>query len=247
MSKKSKIFKAILMVLVLIIIISAIIYMFPIVKNLSTTEGQIEFKEKIGNMGILGMLALFGLQLAQIFLVIIPGEPIEVLAGICYGALGGFIFISISVAIITSLIIFLVRKLGRKFVYDFYSEEKIKKIEQNKFLKNPKKIEIIMMLLFFIPGTPKDLLVYIAALLPIKPVRFIIISTIARFPSIITSTLAGEHLADGNWEMTIMIYGITLLIIGITIMIINIFDKNKITKDVINSLNSKEEKKAKNQ
>ena len=44
-----------------------------------------------------------------------------------------------------------------------------------------------------------------------------------------------------------MIYGITLLIIGITIMIINIFDKNKITKDVINSLNSKEEKKAKNQ
>ena len=247
MSKKSKIFKAILMVLVLVIIISAIIYMFPIVKNLSTPEGQIEFKEKIGNLGILGMLALFGLQLAQIFLVIIPGEPIEVLAGICYGALGGFIFISISVAIISSLIIFLVRKLGRKFVYDFYSEEKIKKIEQNKFLKNPEKIEIIMMILFFIPGTPKDLLVYIAALLPIKPVRFIIISTIARFPSIITSTLAGEHLADGNWEITIMIYGITLLIIGITIMIINIFDKNKITKDVINSLNSKEEKKAKNQ
>ena len=120
------------------------------------------------------MAALFGLQFAQIFLIVIPGEPIEILAGMCYGGIGGLIFITISAAIITTMIVFLVRKLGRKFVYDFCSEEKIKKIENSKLFKNTKKIELIMIILFMVPGTPKDLLVYIAALLPIKPLRFIL-------------------------------------------------------------------------
>ena len=61
-----------------------------------------------------------------------------------------------------------------------------------------------MLILFLIPGTPKDLLVYVAGLLPIKPIKFILISTFARFPSVITSTLAGDRLAIGDWKMSII-------------------------------------------
>ena len=64
----------------------------------------------------------------------------------------------------------------------------------------------VELVLFLIPGTPKDLLVYVAVLLPIKPIRFILISTFARFPSVITSTLAGDRLAVGDWKMSIMLY-----------------------------------------
>ena len=46
MSKKSKILKIILAIFVIAVIIAAIIYVFPVVKNLSTTEGQQEFKNK---------------------------------------------------------------------------------------------------------------------------------------------------------------------------------------------------------
>ena len=63
-----------------------------------------------------------------------------------------------------------VRKFGRKFVYSFCSEERIKKIENSKLFKNPKKIEWIMLILFLIPGTPKDLLVYILSLIHISQV-----------------------------------------------------------------------------
>ena len=198
-----------------------------------------EFKRKIDSLGILGMIALFGLQLAQIFLIIIPGEPIEVLAGLCYGGFGGFLFILISATIITTMIILLVRKLGKNFIYNFYSEEKIKKLEANNILKKPKTVELVMLILFLIPGTPKDLLVYIAALLPIKPIRFIIISSVARIPSIITSTFVGAQLLEGNWEISLLIYAITFVLIGIMVIIANKYDKNKITKNVINSLNSK--------
>ena len=127
-------------------------------KDISTKEGQIAFKEKIESLGILGVLMLFGLELAQIFFVVIPGEPLELLAGMCYGTVGGTIFITASVFITTVLIFFTVKKFGRKFVEESFGKEKIDKIENSKILKNPKKIEIIMTILFFIPGTPKDLL-----------------------------------------------------------------------------------------
>lgn len=197
MSRKNKvkIFKVFLTIIVLSLFLGIIIYLFPIMKDLSTLEGQIAFKEKVGNSGVFGMLLLFGLQVAQIFLIIVPGEPIEILAGMCYGSLWGTVFIMVSACIISTTIFLLVRKFGRKFVYDFCDKKKVEKIENNKVFQNPKKIEFIMLILFLIPGTPKDLLVYVAGLLPIKPLKFIIISTFARFPSVITSTLAGENVA----------------------------------------------------
>ena len=240
MKNKSLILKIILTIIVIVIVTSAIIYLFPVVKNLSTTEGQLQFKEKISSLGFLGLAALFGLQLSQIFLIIIPGEPIEVLAGACYGGFGGFLFIEISAILISAMIILLVRKLGKNFIYNFYSQSKIEKLEKNKILRNPKNIELIMLILFLIPGTPKDLLVYIAALLPIKPFRFILISNIARIPSVISSTYAGANILKGNWNISILIYLITFILIGIFVFIANKYDKNNTTKEVLKSLNSKE-------
>ena len=205
-------------------------------KDLSSLEGQIAFKDKVESSGIIGMLSLFGLQVAQIFLIIVPGEPIEILAGMCYGGFWGTIFIMISAFIISTTIFFLVRKFGRKFVYDFCDEKKVSKIENSKLFQNPKKIEMIMLILFLIPGTPKDLLVYIAGLLPIKPIRFILISSLARFPSVISSTLAGENLAIGDWKMSIILYAAVLILVAIVVFVINKFDKDKITEKAIKTI-----------
>ncbi len=238
MSRKNKvkIFKIILTVLVIVLFMGVIAYLFPVMKNLSTVEGQIAFKQKVENSGFFGVLMLFALQVAQIFLIVVPGEPIEILAGMCYGGIGGTIFIMVSAFIISTSIFFLVRKIGRKFVYDFCDSEKVAKIENSKIFQNPKRIEMIMLILFLIPGTPKDLMVYIAGLLPIKPIKFILISTFARFPSVISSTLAGENFAVGDWKMSILIYAIVFLIVGIIIFFINKFDKNKTTDEVLKAI-----------
>ena len=238
MSRKNKIriFRIILAIIAVTIIIGVIAYLIPVMKNLSTVEGQMAFKEKVNESGFIGLAMLFGLQLAQIFLIILPGEPIEILAGMCYGGWGGLIFITISVAIMTTLIFFLVRKLGKRFVYDICDEEKVKKIENSKLFKNPKKIEWIMIILFMIPGTPKDLLVYISGLLPIKPLNLILISTFARLPSVVSSTFAGDTLMKGDWESSIIIYAITFLLVGIVVFIINKFDKSKTTEETLKSI-----------
>lgn len=233
---KVKIFKIILMILVVIIFIGVIIYLFPVMKDLSTKEGQIAFRDKVESSGFWGMLSLFGLQVANIFLIVVPGEPIEIIAGMCYGAFWGTIFVMVSACIITIGIFFLVRKLGRKFVYDFCSKERIEKIENSKLFKTPKKIEMIMLILFLIPGTPKDLLVYLGGLLPIKASRFILISTLARIPSIISSTIAGDQLAVGQWQLGLILYAAIIVLVLIIIFIYNKFDKDKTTDEILKTI-----------
>lgn len=231
-----KIFKLILTMVVIVICIGIIIYLFPVMKNLSTPDGQEVFKKKVDSSGFIGMLSLFGLQVAQIFLIIIPGEPIEILAGMCYGAFGGTIFILTSSFIISTIIFLLVRKFGKKFVCEFCDESKVSKMENSKLFQNPKKIEMIMLILFLIPGTPKDLLVYIAGILPIKPIRFILISTFGRLPSVISSTLAGENLAIGDWKMSIFLYGVVILIAIFIIFVFQKFDKEKTTQEALKTI-----------
>ena len=238
MSRKSKIkiLRILLAIIAVAIIIGVIIYLVPVMQNLSTVEGQEAFRNKVNDSGFIGLLMLFGLQVAQIFLIILPGEPIEILAGMCYGGWGGLLFITVSVCILTTAIFFMVRKLGRRFVYDICDEEKVNKIENSKLFKNPKKIEWIMIILFIIPGTPKDLLVYIAGLLPIKPLRFILISTFARLPSVVSSTFAGNTLMKGDWQSSLVIYAITFILVGIIVFIANKFDKSKTTEEALKSI-----------
>ncbi len=113
-TKKAKWIKGILFLVVIAIAITMIVYLAPIMKQISTQEGQQAFKQKVDESGFLGMLMLFGIQFAQIFLIILPGEPLEILAGMCYGSIWGTVFVMVSAGIITTAIVFLVRKLRKK-------------------------------------------------------------------------------------------------------------------------------------
>lgn len=235
-TNRIKTIKLITLIAIISILLIATIYMIPIIKQLNTPEGQAQFKGKIQEAGMVGPLIIFGLQIAQVLFAILPGEPIEVLAGICFGPVWGTIILMISSFVITCIIYFLVKKYGSKFIYEFFSKEKVTKLENSKLFKNEKKIEMVMIILFLIPATPKDLLIYIGGLLPIKSSRFILISTLLRFPSIISSTIAGDNILDGKWKVGIYAYAITFLITFIVIFIVNKLDKNKVTEDVIKSM-----------
>lgn len=113
-TKKAKWIKGILFLVVIAIAITMIVYLAPIMKQISTQEGQQAFKQKVDESGFLGMLMLFGIQFAQIFVIILPGEPLEILAGMCYGSIWGTVFVMVSAGIITTAIVFLVRKLRKK-------------------------------------------------------------------------------------------------------------------------------------
>ena len=231
--KKIKIIKITLTAVILIALAIFFWRIAPFMKDLSTTEGQIAFRNKINSMGFLGLLLLFSLQVLQILLVVLPGEPFEVLAGMCYGTWGGWLFITLSVLITTIIIFFSVRKLGKKYLYNFFKKEKVEKIMSSKLLKNETNLEMVLCLIFLLPGTPKDLFVYIGGLLPVKPLRFILIATLVRFPSVITSTMVGANITKGNWKISLLIYLLTFVAVAISMVILKIKDKNKEIIEII--------------
>lgn len=92
MNKRNvKIFKMIMLVLVIAILCYLTIKMLPMFKNIATPDGRAEFKLTIENLGFKGIFVILGLMFAQMFLAFLPGEPIEMLAGLCYGAIGRYV------------------------------------------------------------------------------------------------------------------------------------------------------------
>ena len=214
--------KTVLKLLTIIISLTVLIFVvwefYPLMKTLITQEGRGQFKQRISEMGFKGLVILYLIEAVQMIFVILPGEPIEILYGMCYGSIGGAVLLTLAVFINTVIVYELVEKFGRKVLVFFFSEEKIKKVENSKLFKNKSKIEYIMVLLFFLPGTPKDLLLYIGPLLPIEKKKFIIISTFVRFPSVITSTIAGSNIVEGNLWITIGVYAFTALMIALVML-----------------------------
>ncbi len=165
-----------------------------------------DFRTYIRGFGYGGWFILLGLQFLQVFIALIPGELLETAAGYIYGPLHGTILCYIGVALASALIFLLVRRFRKRFAEVFVSADKLNEM---RFLNTEAKRRSLIFLIFFIPGTPKDLLTYFAGLTPIKLSEFLTISLIARFPSVISSTAGGDLLGDGNYIAAIWLYGIT--------------------------------------
>ena len=67
----------------------------------------------------------------------------------------------------------------------------------------------MIFLLFFIPGTPKDLLTYFVGLTDIRLKTFLLLSMVARIPSVITSTFGGHLLGQEKYTGAVALYAIT--------------------------------------
>ena len=185
---------------------AASIFLLPYIKRLSEPQYQTALKEWVEQMGILGFLALLGLQMLQIVIAFIPGEPVELLAGVLYGTWGGLGVCLLGCVMASALIFSLSKRFGRRFLYRIFGEEKVCGW---KWLTDSTRVEMVVFILFFIPGTPKDMLTYIVGITGMRVPRFLLISTFARIPSIVSSTLMGSAMSRGDWKLTLLVFVIT--------------------------------------
>lgn len=181
-------------------------------------------KEKLAEFGNWGKLILILAMTIQVIFVFLPGEIIEVASGFCYGTIGGLIICLLGTIIGSIFIYWFVEKFGLNFVKNFFD---LKKFNEVAFLKKEKNLELIIFIIFFIPGTPKDLLTYIAPFTRIKLKTFLLLTTFARIPSIITSTIGGSALSNQNYRFTILIFVITGIISLIGLVCYNFYIKRK--------------------
>ena len=205
--KKRKIFLFLSIAILIAVFATATVFLWkPFIDTFQNPE---RFRMWIDSHGIWGRLAFIGMAALQVIFAVIPGEPLELGAGYAFSALEGTVLCLLGDAIGTSIIFLLTKRLGIKLVEMLVSREKIQSLH---FLQNSKKLNLLIFILFFIPGTPKDMITYVIGLTPIKLSMFLTLTSIARIPSIHTSTMTGNALGVQNYKAAAIVYAVTGII-----------------------------------
>ncbi len=203
-------------ILVLVLILSLLICQYigrPLIRTVSNPQ---EFRDWIRDKGMWAQTVMVGLVMLQIVLSFIPGEPFELGAGYAFGAWEGMALCLIGSVLASVLIFVLVRKYGMKLLTIFFEEEKIRSLP---IFHKRHQLEWLVFILFLIPGVPKDLVTYAVGLTDLPLHMFLILSTVARIPSVLSSTLTGSYLGEASYKYAIIVYSVTAVLTAIGIIV----------------------------
>ena len=167
------------------------------------------FRSWVDQQGLWGPLLFMGMIVLQIVVAIIPGEPLEIVAGYAFGALEGTLWCLLGAFAGRLAVFLLVRRFGTRAIEVFFPLDKLQSL---RFLQNERRLTFWVFFLFFLPGTPKDLLCYIVGITKLPLRSWLVISAVAPIPSIITSTIGGDALGMGNYAFAALVFGITIVI-----------------------------------
>jgi uncharacterized membrane protein YdjX (TVP38/TMEM64 family) len=151
------------------------------------------------------------LQALHVLLVVIPGDIFNVCGGYIFGVPIGFILSMIGIMLGTVAAFYISRLLGYSFISRFIPEEKISKISN---ILNSTKGTLGMLILCLIPLIPKDLMIYIAGLTPIRAPRLFFVYAISRIPGTLIWVSIGAQAYEKN------VLGIVITLIALAVLII---------------------------
>lgn len=197
-------------------------------KIISMVKDPKVFRNWVQGTGIWGKFLMIGISAFQIIIAVIPGEPIEIASGYAFGWLEGTILCLIGTLIGQTIVFLFSKKYGMDFIEVFVKKEKIEKVS---FLNDSEKIYMTIFLTFLIPGSPKDILSYVAGITPVKLLPFLLVSGVARIPSVVSSTIGGSFLGTKNYKMAFIVFGVTVVISGIVYIIYKQYQKKKEIKN----------------
>ena len=151
-----------------------------------------QFRAWVEGHGLWAPLAYAAMVFLQVVVAVIPGEPLEIAGGYAFGAWAGTALCLLG-AVLGSVTVFaLVRRWGRGLVEVFFPADKLEKLH---FLlhTSPKRTA-----LFWLPwGT------------------WLLIATVGRLPSIVTSTVGGSALGEQNYRAAVIAFALALAVAGV--------------------------------
>lgn len=169
------------------------------------------FRAWVERHGLWGWTAYVVMVFMQVVVAVIPGEPLEIVGGYAFGAWWGTVLCLLGASLGSAAVFALVRRWGAPLAEVFFPREKLERL---RFLRHtsPKRTAILW-LIFTLPGTPKDLLCYFAGLTDLRWSAWLLIATVGRLPSIVTSTVGGDALGVGNYTAAVIAF-VSALAVG---------------------------------
>ncbi|MBR2674563.1 MAG: TVP38/TMEM64 family protein [Mogibacterium sp.] len=175
----------------------------------------------------ISFLLIILIQAVQVIICVLPGQPIQFASSYMFGIWIGFILSLCGAVIGAAISFFLAKVLGRDILYILFDETKV---EDYKRKLNSGRGLLIVLLIYLVPGVPKDLVAYVAGISEMKFRPFILISTAARSPGMLGSLLLGHFYGAGNYR------AIAVLLIAVSIILIICFIKRKMLIDLLDKI-----------
>lgn len=220
-------------------IISAIVFLLalagisylliPIFQGLGEDGWAEQVRERISSHGtVAGLLIFLAIQALQVVVAVVPA--IQAVGGVLYGSFFGSLLSFGGILLGTLIVWWIVKRLGKPLVEAAIGEKHIKKFG---FLQDENRLILVLIILYIIPGVPKDVLTYIVPLTDIKMKDFFLYVLPFRLPAIMLTAALGSNVTKGNYGAAIAVVSVIVVI-----AVLGLIFKDKVL-EVLSSRKSK--------
>jgi uncharacterized membrane protein YdjX (TVP38/TMEM64 family) len=165
-------------------------------------------KHTLREWGILAPVIFIGLQALQVVVAPIPGEVTGILGGYLFGEWLGFLYSTIGLTLGSVAAFGVGRWLGIRYVRGLVSREVWEKLG---FIVEAEGT-ILCLIVYLIPGLPKDVVCYLFGLSPMPFWVFTLVSGLGRMPGTWVLSAQGAHTAAGNYLEVILLTAIVVAV-----------------------------------
>lgn len=155
----------------------------------------------VESWGALAPAAFIAIQAFQVVLAPIPGEFTGVVGGFIFGGVPNLVYSTIGLSIGSVVNFLAARIIGLPLVKLVVSNESMERFH---FLTQSRGV-LLALVLFAIPGFPKDILSYILGLSPMGFVTFVVVCTLGRIPGTVMLSFSGSAVYEQNWTLLLVI------------------------------------------
>ena len=210
-TKKKTILLRVLVIAAMLAVVGACVYMYlhfgkSAIELIKDTD---RFKSWINGFGVWGIIVFVAIRVLQTVVKFIPTEPIEIAAGLLWGWFGGFLLCLLGNILGSVVILLMTRRIGIRILRLFRLENKMQSM---RFLQDREKRNRLLFIFYLVPGTPKDTMTYFAGLTDMNMAEFLILSSIARIPAIVSSTICGAYLGANNFKVAAVVFIVSALL-----------------------------------
>ena len=157
-------------------------------------------KETVASWGWLAPLVFIVIQALQVIISPFPGEITGPVGGALFGTLWGVIYSTIGLTIGTVICFGIGRMWGEPLVRPWLSEHHWNRMN---FIIEAEGA-IVCLILYLIPGFPKDIISYLFGISPLPFWVFAIVSTLGRLPGTFIGSYFGAHVAEQQYLYAII-------------------------------------------
>jgi uncharacterized membrane protein YdjX (TVP38/TMEM64 family) len=174
----------------------------------------------------IAFLLIIGIQIIQVVICFLPGQPIQFAASYMFGVGVGFLLSIIGAIIGTTISFYLAKVLGSDAMHMFFGEEKVRDYQRK---LNSGRGLLLAFLIYLIPGIPKDLVSYAAGISEMRFRPFLLVATIGRSPGMLGSLLLGHFFGSRNYTAIAILSAVVAVILLICFVkrdeLTGLFDK----------------------